>query len=229
MTTRAVLAATAITVVALHILVFPSPSRAGCGGVQVAEPAHRHNHQRPPLAIGDSTMLLALDDLVRIGYEVNAHGCRQMGEALALLRQRKANNSLPHMVVIALGADGSVGHADIGQALGLLCCTRVLVLVTPRELGGGSGADAATVRYEARRRHRGRVVLLDWVRYSAGHGGWFQPDGLHLTTAGAVAFTRLLATALPDAYPAPKPKPKRKRSTSAWTSTALRDPLLSGA
>jgi hypothetical protein len=228
MSSRATVAATAITVVALHILAFPSPSRAGCGGVRGAEPAHRHDHQRPPLAIGDSTMLLALDDLARAGYEVNAHGCRQMAEALALLRERKARNSLPHMVVIALGADGSVSHADIGQALGLLCCTRLLVLVTPRELGGGSGADAATVRYEAHR-HRGRVVLLDWVRYSAGHGGWFQPDGIHLTTAGAVAFTRLLVTALPDAYPAPKRKPKHRRPTGAWISPGLRDQLLSGA
>ncbi len=106
---------------------------------------------------------------------------------------------------------GSVTHADIGQALGLLCCKRLLVLVTQRELGGGSGSDAATVRQEAHQ-HRGRILLLDWVKDSANHGDWFQPDGLHLTTAGAVAFTRLLARALPFAYPRPAKRRKKKQS-----------------
>jgi hypothetical protein len=107
------------------------------------------------------------------------------------------------MVVIALGADGSISGREIGETLGLLCCTRLLVLVTPRELGGGSGADAATVRAEVRH-HPGRTRLLDWVQFSAGHGDWFQPDGLHLTTAGASAFTSFLAQALRWAYPPPR-------------------------
>jgi hypothetical protein len=185
----------------------PATGQGGCGGVETASPAHHQRGIRPPLAIGDSTMLLALFDLARIGYEANAHGCRQFPEALALLHARKAGGRLPHMVVIALGADGTISHAQIGETLGLLCCTRLLVLVTPRELGGGSGSDAATVREEARH-HGGRIRLLDWVRYSAGHPGWFQPDGLHLTTSGAAAFTRLLAMALPYANPKRTPKPK---------------------
>jgi lysophospholipase L1-like esterase len=157
-------------------------------------------------------MLLALDNLAAAGYEANAHGCREFGEALALLRARRAAGTLPHMVVIALGADGSVTDSDIGQALGLLCCQRLLVLVTPRELGGGSGSDAAAVRAEVER-HPRRTLLLDWVRYSAGHGGWFQPDGLHLTTAGAQAFTRLLKQALPYAYPK-RTRPTLSRGTA---------------
>src|SRR5437764_5555877 len=178
---------------------------AGCGGVATIAPTHDRAGVRPPLAIGDSTMLLALDDLAAAGYGANAHGCREYGEALALLRARKASGTLPHMVVIALGADGSVTHSDIGQTLGLLCCMRLLVLVTPRELGGGSGSDAATVREEVKR-HPGRIKVLDWVGYSQGHRGWFQPDGLHLTDSGAMAFTRLLEQALPYANPPRKRK-----------------------
>jgi hypothetical protein len=74
------------------------------------------------------------------------------------------------------------------------------VLVTNRELGGGSGSDAVTTREEVAR-HHGRARLLDWVRYSAGHGNWFQPDGLHLTSAGAEAFSRFLTRAMAWAYP----------------------------
>jgi lysophospholipase L1-like esterase len=218
----ALLAATTI------LFAFPARSLAGCGGVRTAEPAHRHHSARPPLAIGDSTMLLALYDLAGIGYEANAHGCREFPEALALLRERKAHNALPHMVVIALGADGPVSHKDIGVALGLLCCSRLLVLVTPRELGGGSGADAAAVRDEAKRHHN-RVLLLDWVRYSAGHGDWFQPDGLHLTTAGATAFTRLLARALPRAYPPGKNRRRKPHKHASDPQSGKTPPLVSSA
>ena len=178
----------------------------GCGGVDTARAAHHPRGMPAPLAIGDSTMLLALDRLAARGYDVNAHGCRQFPEALALLESLRRAGRLPHMVVIALGADGSVGHRQIGQALGLLCCTRLLVLVTPRELGGGSGADAAAVREEVAR-HPGRARLLDWVAHSRGHVDWFQPDGLHLTSAGAAAFTAFLARALPWAYPPTAPSP----------------------
>jgi hypothetical protein len=188
-------------VAAVLSIALPGASHAyGCGGVEQATAAHHPRGQLPPLAIGDSTMLLALYDLAGRGYDANAHGCRQFPEALALLGALRRAGRLPHMVVIALGADGSIGHRQIGEALGLLCCTRLLVLVTPRELGGGSGSDAVTVREEVSR-HRNRARLLDWVRYSAGHGDWFQPDGLHLTTVGASAFTRFLALALPWAYP----------------------------
>ncbi len=171
-----------------------------CGTDHIVGPSHHSRGRRPPLAIGDSTMLLAAYDLAAAGYQVDAQGCREYGEALQILRRRHADGTLPHMVVIALGADGPITHEDVGLALGELCCTRLLVLVTNRELGGSSGSDAATSREEVAR-HRNRARLLDWVKYSAGHPDWFQPDGLHLTSAGAQGFTRLLATALPYAYP----------------------------
>jgi len=188
---------------ALAVLVLPAHARADCGGPDTAEPSHQVRGVLPPLAIGDSTMLLALDQLAAEGYDAEAQGCRQFPAALAMLRARKAQGTLPHMIVITLGANGSVTHNDVGAALGLLCCTRLLVLVTPRELGGGSGSDAVVERQEARR-HPARILLLDWVNDSHGHRGWFQPDGLHLTTPGAAAFTRLLARALPYAQPKPR-------------------------
>jgi hypothetical protein len=195
--------------VALSALI-PAPSLADCGGAEEVFPAHHPRGRLPPLAIGDSTMLLALDRLAAVGFDANAHGCRQFPEALALLNERKREGRLPHMVVIALGGDGEVTHTDIGLALGILCCTRLLVLVTPRELGGGSNGNAV-VEHEEYRRHRNRIRLLDWVAYSAGHGDWFQPDGLHLTTSGAAAFTGFLKRAMPYAYPPKKHRKKRHR------------------
>ena len=162
--------------------------------------AKKPEHGRPPLAIGDSTMLLAMENLSRAGYNVNAHGCRGMEEGLAILRRRHDDHTMPHLVVLALGADFTISRSQIRRALHLIGPRRVLGLVTPRELGGGSGSDAANCRAAAAAYSK-RVVLLDWVKYSAGHGSWFQPDGLHLTYAGARAFARLFQKALPYAQP----------------------------
>ena len=183
-------------------------ARAGCGGVETATPRHKVA-PRPPLAIGDSSMLLALPALARVGYKVNARGCRAYPEGLRLLRDDARHHLLPHLVVIALGSDQSVTGGDISHALKILGPNRKLGLVTPRETGGGQSNDATVIR-NAGARYPGRVKVLDWVNYSAGHSSWFQPDGLHLTFSGAKAFARLLKKLIPLARPHPKPKPKPK-------------------
>ena len=189
----------------LALAVLPAAAaEAGCGGVQYAPAKKKPKHGRPPLAIGDSTMLLAMDHLAREGWNVDAHGCRGMQEGLALLRRRRARHRLPHLVAIALGADFTISRREIRSALHVLGPHRVLALVTPWELGGHAGADARAMR-SAARVYRRRVFLLDWVRFSRGHGSWFQPDGLHLTYAGARAFARLFRKALPFAQPSPPP------------------------
>jgi hypothetical protein len=183
-------------------LLDPAGASAGCGGVQTRSAKKKPRRGKPPLAIGDSTMLLAIDELSRIGYDVDAHGCRQMTEGLAVIRHRKAIGDLPHLVVLALGTDWTVSRAEIRTALHILGPNRVLGLVTPRELGGWSGSDATHMR-QAASVYGKHVVLLDWVKYSRGHGSWFQPDGTHLTFAGAHAFARLFRTALPRAVGPP--------------------------
>jgi hypothetical protein len=182
------------------IAAVPSTASAGCGGVQWKPAAKRPKHGRPPLAIGDSTMLLAMENLSRAGYNVNAHGCRGMEEGLAILRRRRAEHAMPHLVVLALGADFTISRSQIRRALHYMGRGRVLGLVTPRELGGGWGRDARVVR-RAGRVYPKHVKVLDWVEASQGKGGWFQPDGLHLTYSGAYHFARLFRRALPLAGP----------------------------
>jgi hypothetical protein len=193
-------------------LALAAPASASCGGVQQASPKHMRAHHvnpkgRPPLAIGDSSMLLAVHNLAHAGYRVNARGCRQFTEGIGVVGAAKRQHKLPHMTAIALGADASISRSQIEHTLHLLGPRRVLCLVTPRELGGGAGPDAQHVR-DAGRRHPHRVRVLDWVNFSRGHPGWFQPDGLHLTFPGAHAFTKLFRKCLPLAragrFPAPK-------------------------
>lgn len=210
--TRVVLGAslllTLVTSVVATAFAGPRADGAGCGGVETVGPAHWHRVYRAPLAIGDSTMLLAMPALSREGFSVDAHGCRQYPEALSLLKGLRHARELPRVVVIALGANGEITDSDIVQALQILGARRLLVLVTPRELGGGAGSDAQLVRAEGRR-HPQRVRILDWVAYSAGHPSWFEPDGLHLSPSGSAAQARLLDRVVPlDAPPRPEPSPR---------------------
>ncbi|HET9120318.1 MAG TPA: hypothetical protein VFN72_07265 [Solirubrobacterales bacterium] len=181
-------------------------AHAGCGGVETANPKHKVA-PRPPLAIGDSSMLLALPALSRVGYKVNARGCRQFAEGLGVLRDARRHHRLPHLAVLALGADASVSSGQIAQARKVMGPKRKLGLVTPRETGGGESKDAEVIR-NAGQRDPVHIKVLDWVHYSAGHASWFQPDGLHLTFSGAKAFARLLKKLIPLASPGPKKKPK---------------------
>ncbi len=170
-------------------------------------------------------MLLALPGLAREGFDVNARGCRQYPEALALLSVLEHAHQLPHMVVIALGANGSIEPSEIAQVLRILGRGRILVLLTPRELGGGSGADAQLVRAEGRR-HSANIVVLDWVAYSAAHPDWFEPDGLHVNPTGAAGMIRLIARVLPlaqapHAIAPPTCRPARETSPPAGAAEPL--------
>ncbi len=188
-----------IAIAAMTALVTPSLAAAGCGGVEAKQPKRSANPGGgPPLVIGDSVMVLALSNLAHAGYLADAQGCRQFGQGLGVVRKYKRKGRLGHLVVIGLGADLTISAKNIRTALHLIGPKRVLGLVVPRELGGGTSSDARRVR-AAYKRWPKRIVLLDWVRYAKGNHKWFQPDGLHLTYSGADAYARLIDRALPYA------------------------------
>jgi hypothetical protein len=195
------LVAVALAIV-VAALVAAESAASSCGGTETSAPTKQVNPKgRPPLALGDSVMLLALPDLAKHGYHANARGCRQWYQGVAMLHQRRAHNRLPHLVTMALGSNGPVTGDDIRAALAAVPKNRVLALVTPRDYHGASGDGAAKMRAAARR-HKHRILLLDWLRYSShhrGHRGWFGPDGLHLTYTGAKAYARFLGKAIPFA------------------------------
>lgn len=199
-----------------------------CGGTETAKARKTVNPGgRAPLAIGDSTMLLALPDLARVGYQVNARGCRTLEEGLDVIRDYKRRGALPHLVVIFLGADASVSNRQLEKAFHIVGPKRVLGLVTPIELGGGTSSDADHVR-AAVKRHPKRSVLLDWVAFSNGHPEWFQPDDLHLTFDGAAGLARLFRQALPYArageHPGKPEKPTGKAGLAPAKPAPAKEP-----
>ena len=181
-------------------------AQAICGGARYMQPTRRLGDFRAPLIIGDSVLLGAMPQVAADGFEVDTRGCRQWSEGAAIVRRRRHSHTLPHEVVMFLGADWTISMAQIRDVLSVVGHKRVLVLLTPREVGGFGGSDATHVR-RAGREYPGRVLVLDWVRYTRRHPNWFAPDGLHLGYGGADALARLLRGALPYAAPGSFPGP----------------------
>ncbi|MDP2710994.1 MAG: hypothetical protein Q8O56_07225 [Solirubrobacteraceae bacterium] len=166
--------------------------------------------QRGALVIGDSTTILATPLLGRRGLETDAKGCRQFAEGVAIVAARKRAGTLPHLVVVALGANGSVSAPAARRLLRIVGRNRVLALVTP----SNSATSRATMRAIARR-HPDRVLLIDWQRHSAGRGV-FAGDGLHVTGSGAAVYADFIAR---RAAPVVKPPSRALRLPSHSTTT----------
>jgi hypothetical protein len=174
------------------LVAVPAPAPAACGGVKFAASKRNLVKGPEPLAIGDSVMLLAVNPLARAGFTTNARGCRQWSEGHRILLRRKRRHRLPRLVVMALGTNWHIRRREIGRTRRLLGPRRVLAIVTPREPGGN---DPATIRAAARA-HPRNIKLVDWVRFSRGHGNWFGPDGIHLTYTGVTNYVRCLRRSL---------------------------------
>jgi hypothetical protein len=190
---------TAAFAVAVALSAFAAPpAAAACGNAKHASAKRvAHRAGRAPLIIGDSTMIFATPFLGRLGLEANAKGCRQFGEGIRMLAARRHAHTLPRIAILALGANGPIGAGQIARALRVVGRRRILGLVTPRR----SPSSEARMR-RAARRHPDRVLLIDWVSFSARHGGWFAGDGLHVGQDGARGFARLVRRAVaPFAFP----------------------------
>jgi hypothetical protein len=127
--------------------------------------------------------------------------------------------------VVALGSNAAVSGAELDQALELVGPFARLMLVLPKELGGAPDPDGRLMRAFAEA-HSDQVTILDWPAYSSGHGDWFAPDGLHVTTAGAQGLAQMIGEGVefapvPRADPPRERKPNRPRAPAADADPGL--------
>jgi hypothetical protein len=187
-----------VTLTVLALLTVGCAPAVACDAARHAR-AHSVPHRvgRAPLQIGDSTSIFAAPVFGTLGIESDAHGCRQFSQGLGIVAARAHAHTLPAVVVLSLGANGPIGAGDIGRALAILGRSRILVLVTARK---SPGSDSRM--RQAAAAHPDRVLLVDWVGFSAAHGGWFGGDGLHVNPAGAAAYAHLVRRRIaPYAFP----------------------------
>ncbi len=169
---------------ALTLLAGGSAS-ASCGGTYSYKAKKNANFGKPPLIIGDSTLLLAAPKLAHRGFIANAHGCRQWDEGLAELHHYK--HRYGKVAVMALSSNGSVTDDQVKAALKTAGRKRILGLVTAYQAGHIT-EDAKLFRHEAHK-HK-RILLIDWLHHSRHHPAWFASDGIHVTYEGAAAQAR---------------------------------------
>jgi hypothetical protein len=130
-----------------------------------------------PFVIGDSSQLLAVEPLVKLGLQADARGCRPLADALTIMAARRSAGTLPRVVVLGLGANGGIDPALLRRALRLVGRDGRLGLVTPAT----TPQAAAAMRTFHRARPR-RTILVDW----AASGLWrhYGGDGIHIGYEG---------------------------------------------
>jgi hypothetical protein len=209
----------------------------GCGHVHTAQALRNPygpNDGPPPIAIGDSTMLLPIPDLTRVGFDVNAKGCRGFKQSVWVARDLRNRGILPHLILINAYGNGGVNGDLINFALKVTGPKRELVLVTAYDADTGHPpAPDTDVLVQAARDHPDQIKLLDWVRYSLPHhkvdpapGAWFLPDLFHPNFAGAHAYANFLAQVLPGG--APTERGKSSGAGTPWWPFALGAGILVG-
>jgi hypothetical protein len=204
----------------------------GCGHVHTAE-AQRNpygpNDGPPPIAIGDSTMLLPIPDLTRVGFDVNAKGCRGFKQSIWVARDLRNQNKLPKLILINAYGNGGVNDDLIRFALKVIGPKRTLVLVTAYNADTGEPpAPDTDVLVKAAKDHPGQIKLLDWVKYSLPHhkvepapGAWFLPDLFHPNFTGAPAYANFLAQVLPGGVPSEAKEGSDGGGGTPWWPFAL--------
>ena len=155
---------------------------------------------KPPLLIGDSVVGFAMKPLQKLGYRINAQGCRTFPRGITAIKREAHKRGLPSLVVVELGTAGNVTRQNIARLLQLLGPERKLVLVTPRKFGGRSfsgGVDPDAADYHrAAERYPGRVFVTPWAEYGEEHPEWFYPDMVHPNPEGQKYFVDFLEAAL---------------------------------
>jgi hypothetical protein len=182
-------------------------------------------HQDDPLApfvVGDSVTVPAGDYLGEMGFKVNAVACRTFAQGLEVMSGAR----LPDLVVMALGTNGDVSGEELTAALEMVGPFARLMLVLPKDLGGRPDPDVRLLR-AFEQAHSDQVTTIDWPAYSAGHGDWFQPDHLHLTTPGAQGFAQMIGEAVEFAPPEQiEPAPEPKRTAPKEPAQPQGDPVI---
>ena len=193
----------------------------GCGHVHTAK-AERNpygpDNGPPPIAIGDSTMLLPIPDLTRVGFDVNAKGCRGFKQSIWVARDMRNRGVIPKLILINAYGNGGVDDDLIKFALKVIGPKRTLVLVTAYNADTGEPpAPDTNVLVQAAKDHPDQIKLLDWVKYSLPHhkvepapGAWFLPDLFHPNFTGAHAYANFLAGVLPGGVPQTSGNPSEK-------------------
>jgi peptidoglycan/LPS O-acetylase OafA/YrhL len=137
----------------------------------------------PLVALGDSVMLGAAEELQARGFQVDALQSRQMNTFVPTMQTLKDNGTFGSVVVVHLGTNGSFSQETLDAMLATLVDVPVVLLLTGKADRGWIADNNARIR--AVPATRPNVTVVDWEVLSAGcEGRCFYDDGIHLTQSG---------------------------------------------
>jgi peptidoglycan/LPS O-acetylase OafA/YrhL len=146
----------------------------------------------PLVALGDSVMLGAAEELGARGILVNAQVSRQMVSFLPEMQAIKDAGTFGSVVIVHLGTNGSFSQATLDQMMAILADVPVVIALTGKADRGWVAGNNAKIR--ALPATYPNTTVLDWeVLGPQCPGDCFYTDNIHLNQAGQNYYAGLVA------------------------------------
>ncbi len=142
----------------------------------------------PLVALGDSVMLGAAEELLARGFAVDAVKSRQMITFLPDMQVIREGGSFGPVVVIHLGTNGPFSETTLTSMMALVVDVPIVVVLTGKGDRDWIGSNNRKLR--ALPEAYPNVTVLDWEVVSGQcPGRCFYEDGIHLTQSGQDFYT----------------------------------------
>ena len=149
----------------------------------------------PLVALGDSVMLGAAEELQARGFQVDAVQSRQMKSFVPTMQTLRDNGVFGSVVVVHLGTNGGFSQETLDSMLATLADVPVVVLLTGKADRGWIAENNARLR--AVPATHPNVTVIDWEVLAAScPDRCFYDDGIHLTQSGQNFYADLVARVL---------------------------------
>jgi hypothetical protein len=141
-------------------------------------------------------MLGAAGEIRRVikNVSVDAAVSRQVSAGISVLTSYRNSGKLGNVVVIQLGNNGTFTSRQFDQIMAVAGESRKVVFLTLKVPRPWETPNNSVIRTGVQRHPN--AVLVDWRGAGMTHPDYFGRDGIHLTGAGARAYTQLIASAI---------------------------------
>ncbi len=145
------------------------------------------------LAIGDSVMKGAAEELSARGFSVDAIESRSWTSGVELVEQLAAADRLPEQLVIHLGTNGPIGQEGMDQMMAAVADVPSVLLVTNVRPDDPDLASANNALMIAAGGANENVSVLYWDGLASScSGDCIYNDGIHLKSTGAEYYSQLI-------------------------------------
>ncbi|MBV1894323.1 MAG: hypothetical protein KUG57_09770 [Ilumatobacteraceae bacterium] len=152
----------------------------------------------PLVAMGDSVMLGAAEELQGRGFQVDAEKNRQLKNYLPEMAAIRDNGTFGSVVVVHLGTNGGFGQDSFDQMMAILADVPIVLLLTDKADRGWVAGNNDKIR--AAPANHPNVTVIDWEALAPScEGNCLYSDGIHLTQSGQNFYSWLIGTVLGQA------------------------------